>query len=575
MRLKKKNFAASRFNGLLPSSIAAGAISSFLTLCNSIVAGQVLGESALAAVNLMEPIPSVVIFVAYIIGISTAIMVSKAKGEGDIKKADGYFSQGLLAAIAMGVLLTLLITFGRDWVVEILGATGENAINTSALLEPIGPFVLFILLYSFMLNLIISEEDSLLSGLSTAVLVGVKLVLAVVLTQKIGLPGLGWSTSISITAALGVCCLHFLSKHNQLHIRWHFNLKELLRSFRFSINDAIYFGYTAVALVVINRFILWQFDGTVLAIFAVINAVFALVYRASDGIGSAMQPIICLYDGEKNVKGIKAAMQAASGACLWSSGAIIVFLLVFADKIPGMFGLNDPVTMHRTAEAVRIVSFSALFSGLNLMLNSYYTYVDRIFVSVLNTTLRSFAFLILFIMLFGTVYGFEGIFAGMVLAEALALVAVWLASRYLVKKSNSTLQGILLTDRTMDDRILDISFSAEQENVMEFSVRVMEELKRRGYSGKIAHNASLTIEEMGMRIIRKKQRANVLMEVTVFMQDAVTVIIRDNDKAQYLADPDAKIHSLEDYLSALVFANLQESKYIKTCGYNRTIFKIA
>ncbi len=575
MRVKSQSFAASRFNSLLPASIAAGAISSFLTLCNCIIAGQFLGESALAAVNLMEPVTSLVIFVAYIIGISTAIMASKAKGEGDMKKADGYFSQGVLAAIVMGVFLTLLITFGRTWIVELLGASGENAANTSALLEPIGPFVLFILLYSFMVNLIISEEDLFFSGLSSAVLIGLKLVLAIVLTQKMGLAGLGWSTSISITAALGVCCLHFFSKHNNLHMRWHFNFKELLGSFRFSINDAIYFGYNAISLVIINRFILAHFDDTVLAIFAVINSVFSLVCMSSDGIGAAMQPILCLYDGEKNVKGIKATMQAAGRACLLSSAATVIFLLIFADKIPGLFGINDPLAMYHTAEAVRITAFSAIFSGLNLMLNSYYTYVDRIFLSVLNTTLRAFAFLLLFILLLGTVFGLNGIFMGIVLAEAIAFVFMWLATRFLARKSSGTLEGILLTDRAMDQCILDVSFPAKKENVMEFSVAVMEELKRRGYGSRIAAKASLTVEEMGMRILSKKQRADVLMEITVYMQDTVTVIIRDNDKTKCLADPDGEIRSLEDYLSALVFANLKESKYIETCGYNRTIFKIA
>ena len=425
-----------------------------------------------------------------------------------------------------------------------------------------------------MVNLIISEEDLLISGLSTAVLIGLKLVLAIVLTQKMGLSGLGWSTSISITVALGLCCLHFFSKHNNLHMRWYFNIKELLGSFRFSINDAIYFGYSAIALVIINRFILSRFDDTVLVIFAVINSVFTLVYMSSDGIGAALQPILCLYDGEKNVKGIKATMKAAGMACLLLSLAAVIFLLVFADKIPGLFGINDPATMYRTAEAVRITAFSAVFSGLNLMLNSYYTYVDRIFLSVLSTTLRSFVYVLLFILLLGNAFGFDGIFIGIVLAELAALVSIWLVSRFLAKKSGGTLEGIFLTDRTMDGCIMDASFPAEKKSVMKFSDAVMEELKRRGYSSRIAGKASLTVEEMGMRILSKKQRTDVLMEITVFMQDTVTVIIRDNDKTKNLADPDAEIRSLEDYLSALVFANLKESKYIETCGYNRIIFKI-
>ena len=197
--MKNQDFAASRFNSLLPVSIITGAMTSFLTICNSIVAGRVLGEEALAAVSLAEPVISAIFFLAYMIGISTAIMTSKAKGGGDIKKSNQYFTQGVIAAIVVGVLLTLLVTFGRNWIVMLLGATGENAYNTNELLMPIGPFILFMLLYSFVVNLLISEEDLLLSGISSAVLIGLKLVLSIVLTQKFGLRGLGWSTGISMT----------------------------------------------------------------------------------------------------------------------------------------------------------------------------------------------------------------------------------------------------------------------------------------------------------------------------------------------------------------------------------------
>ena len=288
-----------------------------------------------------------------------------------------------------------------------------------------------------------------------------------------------------------------------------------------------------------------------------------------------MQPILCIYDGEKNVKGIKVTMRAARKACLGLGVAILVLLLVFAGKIPGLFGIEEPDTIYRAATAVRIMAVSTIFSGLNLMLNSYYTYVDKIFLSVLSTTMHTFAFLLLFALVLGSVFGFYGIFMGIVLAEVLALVVIWLISRYMVKKAKGMQEGILLTDKKMDESIIDVSFPAAQENVMGFSVKIVEDLKQRGYNNGIANKASLTVEEMGMRIIKKKQRKDVLMEITVFLQDTVTIIIRDDDKPKYLADPDAEIRSLEDYLSTLVFAGMQESQYIETCGYNRTVFKIA
>ncbi len=89
--------------------------------------GQMVGQAALAAVNIGMPVVMINNALSDLVGVGSSAPISVALGRKDEEKANNVFTCSIVMVVAMAVLMGVLIFFTAPVFVGLMGATGELA----------------------------------------------------------------------------------------------------------------------------------------------------------------------------------------------------------------------------------------------------------------------------------------------------------------------------------------------------------------------------------------------------------------------------------------------------------------
>lgn len=87
----------------LPTVLTAMA-TNIAMIVDSIIAGNLLGQNSLAAINLMSPISQFYFSITILFGLGASSIISFAKGRRDEKQADRVFTSTFIVLIALSVI---------------------------------------------------------------------------------------------------------------------------------------------------------------------------------------------------------------------------------------------------------------------------------------------------------------------------------------------------------------------------------------------------------------------------------------------------------------------------------------
>ena len=110
----KTTFGVAKFKGFLLVATFSMLIEFLMGFADSVIAGNLLGETALAGLNLLQSPMNFVSFVACLLGTGTAICFSTEIGRFDRDRAAELFSQGVFGAALFGVVGMAAFVVGRD-----------------------------------------------------------------------------------------------------------------------------------------------------------------------------------------------------------------------------------------------------------------------------------------------------------------------------------------------------------------------------------------------------------------------------------------------------------------------------
>ena len=104
----KKTVIFTRFRSVFLASMVSMTVSYILMLTDNVVAGQLLGPQAVAAMSLVFPMMTMLFFVSYLIADGLAMMAAYAQGKGDRAEVYRLFSMGVILSLGLGAVLLLL-----------------------------------------------------------------------------------------------------------------------------------------------------------------------------------------------------------------------------------------------------------------------------------------------------------------------------------------------------------------------------------------------------------------------------------------------------------------------------------
>lgn len=568
----KKDFSSAKFRVMLVTSSFTLAIQFLMLLSDNFIVGNIVGQQAVAAMSLITPLATIVTFVSLVNSVGSTISRARALGSFEKRRADEFYSQGLILSILIGAAMFLLFLFGQNIYFSFFGAS-ETV--TAYAREYCRFYMLLILLNplnSFLSNIILAEGEVFLCNISYIAQIFGNIGLSLFFALHIGIAGASLGSLLTVACNMFILCLHYLRKDNQLKFYWHLNIKDMIQAANRSVADAVSNLLWAVLFFIYSKFVIRMYGDEYLpALTVIINVIqFTMMFR---GLGMAMRSFIGIFVSEKNMLSMRRMMNHVVRTAAAESVMISAFFLIGAGVIPYCFGIRDAEIIRISAICIRILSITLICYALGFLFSAYYLTLDKRCFSWIITILKEFFVPLCCSLGFGVVlrgWGIIGMSVGLSVGSFLGLEISMLI--IYTKKGDADFPFLLEPGR--EKNIFAVTFPLNTQALM----HTLDEMEAFMIEKNVPLNTIAKIrligEETGIAILNYNKGSDVLAEYCIDLNDGVKFITRDDGAFLNITDPDAPITSLNTFTLSSIMEHHPNRFNIVNAGYNRNSFRL-
>lgn len=420
-------------------SIAMMIFTSIYTVVDGFFVSNFAGKTPFAAVNLIMPVLLILGTVGFMFGTGGTAIVAKTCGEGDIKRANSYFSLFVYVAFAAGVVLAVLgIIFARP-IAEVLGASGQLlsdcVVYARIILLALPFFVLQMMFQSFF---VAAEKPNL--GLGVTITSGVTnmlldAVLMLLLPQEYKLAGAATATAVSQTIG-GVIPLFYFFRENSSILRLGKTEYQGSVILKACINGSSEFMSNVSMNVVgiLYNIQLMKYAGeNGIAAYGVMMYVSMIFSAAFIGYSIGTAPVISYHYGAGNSSELKNLLRKGLLLMGVFGLSMSVSAEVFAVPLSRIFVGYDRKLLELTVSGFQIFALSFLFMGFGIFASGFFTALNDGVTSAVISFLRTLVLQTAAVMILPVFMGINGVWISVVAAEFMAVI---LGAVFLIGKRN-------------------------------------------------------------------------------------------------------------------------------------------
>lgn len=420
-------------------SIAMMIFTSIYTVVDGFFVSNFAGKTPFAAVNLIMPVLLILGTVGFMFGTGGTAIVAKTCGEGDIKRANSYFSLFVYVAFAAGVVLAVLgIIFARP-IAEVLGASGQLlsdcVVYARIILLALPFFVLQMMFQSFF---VAAEKPNL--GLGVTITSGVTnmlldAVLVLLLPQEYKLAGAATATAVSQTIG-GVIPLFYFFRENSSILRLGKTEYQGSVILKACINGSSEFMSNVSMNVVgiLYNIQLMKYAGeNGIAAYGVMMYVSMIFSAAFIGYSIGTAPVISYHYGAGNLSELKNLLRKGLLLMGVFGLSMSVSAEVFAVPLSRIFVGYDRKLLELTVSGFQIFALSFLFMGFGIFASGFFTALNDGVTSAVISFLRTLVLQTAAVMILPVFMEINGVWISVVAAEFMAVI---LGAVFLIGKRN-------------------------------------------------------------------------------------------------------------------------------------------
>ena len=373
-------------------------------LVDGLFIGNYVGVTALAAVNLIIPISTLLFGVGMMLSIGGSVRAGKYLGEYDRPAASAIFSKTLVSMALYGVAAVSLALAFEERLFTGLGATPELFPAMSEYYRIIMPFLLaqLIVLALYYFIRLDGYPNLVATALTIGALVNIVLDYLFIGLFGWGLTGAALATGISQALPLPVMMLYFLKPGRRLRfaIRQR-NWKEVFQAAYNGISEFINEVSGGIVALILNWMLLQRIGVSGVAAITVVNYTMLLGYMMYFAISDTIQVMISQNFGARNAIRMAAFLRTAAGTIAVLSAVFITVLLTTSEPIIRLFvdAGDSAATVAMATEFVTYIWPLFLFAGVNILISGYLTAIHRPFqsgvVALCHSLILPAAFLVL------------------------------------------------------------------------------------------------------------------------------------------------------------------------------------
>ena len=397
------------------------------SLVDGMFIGNYEGATALAAVNLIIPITTLLFGVSMMVSIGGAVRGGKYLGEKNTTAASAIFSKTLIFMLVYGVIVIALGLVFEDKIFASLGADETLFPVMSEYYRIIFPFLFFqfivIQLYFFI------RLDGFPNIAATALTVGalgnIVMDYLFIAVFDWGLAGAALATGLSQVMPLVVMLYYFVNPKRKIFFSFRQTYwREVFQAAYNGISEFINEVSGAIIGFIFNWMLIQRAGVNGVAAITLVNYLLFVGFMAYFAVSDSIQVIISQNFGGRNPQRIRAFLRTA-GTMIAAISAVIIGLLVVGSE--SMIGLfidieRDRDTLVLALEFVTYVWPVFIFAGFTMLISGYLTAVhlplQSAIVAICRSLIMPAGLLTLFYMLL-TDYRFV---AAISVAEAISFV---------------------------------------------------------------------------------------------------------------------------------------------------------
>lgn len=427
------------FRYLLPSLVGLLAMTS-ATLIDGVFIGNFVGVEALAAVNLLIPIMSILFGVGLMLATGGSVRGGKYLGEDNLSAASAIFSKTLITACIYGVSVMLLGLVFEAKLFNLLGASPDLFPLMSEYYRIVllffGAHMLCVVLYFF-----IKLDGQ--PGLTAMALVAGSVLNIVldywfIVVEGWGLYGAALATGLSQLISLVIYLSYFFTKKRNLR----FSLRqphwgEIIHAAYNGLSEFINNISAGIIAAIFNWMLIQRAGVDGVAAITVVNYLLMIGYMVFFAIGDTCQVMLSQNFGANNPRRMNKFLRLAGWLVFTVSFSCITVLLTQNKTLILMFvdNNNSDKTIALAQVFVTYLWPAFIFVGINILLSCYLTAVHLPFQSGVVALCRSLVLpAVLLIVFYPLVEDYRFILA-LPSAEALTFgLALWYFIRHRPKK---------------------------------------------------------------------------------------------------------------------------------------------
>ncbi len=521
--LKNRTFTDRMFRRLFWPTLISAIGLALGDVADALFVGIRLGKVGLATMSLVAPVYMVYNVLDVGIAIGASVKFTQALGKGNAKKGTEIFSQMLMTAVAVSVLVAIIGLSAMPIILRLLGAGeegGELWNYTKEYLQIMFLGAPFTFLYFLLYYCVRCDDDEKLAsaGYTIGFLTDVAASAVFIMGFKLDVRGAIYATVLGKAVGVFIFLFHFTRKWSNLRFRFvKPDFKLITDSLKTGMASSVGYIGQFIALLAVNNILLRIGGESALAQLNVVQNVSYVALAIYTALGDTVQPLSGTFFVEHNKLSIKRVMFLGVVIGVVSGGIIALLFAAFAPSVCELFGLKDEA-IPAGAFAVRLFCLSVIPAGLNLTWSACFQAIKRERIVFLINQLRTCVCFLLFALILSNLElkWFWFTFLG---AELLT-IAVWIPVALSKKQEASGKVFTYLLDTNSSD-ISDLLRKSEafcEENNASFQQ---------------SYCVTICIEEVCQAIIENafRQKGNEYIQLTLCFEKNKTVVIHIRDNA--------------------------------------------
>ena len=534
MYKRKYDLLSSKFNEFFLPTLMTSMAGNICIFIDSIIVSFLIGAVNLSAIQVTSPLVTFINLIYWMVGLGGSVLCSIAKSEFNEEKSNSIFSVSIMSLIVLGVLVLILGLLTKGTLIPML-TTSKEIIPLVDQFFTVLLFGMPLLCYLMSLSYFV-RADGLPKLAFRSILLSnlVNITMDIVYIKVFGL-GIGGAALATATGyAVGSIYASTYFFRSERTLKFYTLSKIKLRNALNYFKDIATSGFSSASTQLFFTVQLLIYNGVIgivlgqygLTAYSVCRGCSYIIYMFLIGTSQTMSPIVSVYYQEEDYSGVNYVVKRALKIVLISSTALVLIFTLVPQTALTLYSVHG-AAVPTVINALRIFMFCFIGVAVTFLFTFYTQAIKRNKLSLSTSIIEGFIAPVGLLFILTPIMGGNGIWLSFVGAEVITIIYIFIATKYISKKTNGEYGGFFINKKIPTGDVLDLTVGCTLEETVGVANHIEKYVKDLGVDDNKAMIVSLSVEEMLVNIINLNENLDSIDVLVKIQEEHILIGIKD------------------------------------------------